>query len=163
MISEEQEVLSLSYEDLLIEAEDSGLIVKEKPLPLSDGRIKGNRIAIRQDIPTLAEKACVLAEELGHYHTASGDILDQSSDTNRKQELAGRLWAYDRQIGLSGIIQGCRQCCQNRHELADFLNVSEEFLQEALDCYRGKYGIMTELDGCIIMFEPALAVIEKVF
>lgn len=153
----------MSYEDLLIEAEDSGLIVKEKPLLLSDGRIKGNRIAIRQDIPTLAQKACVLAEELGHYHTAVGDILDQSSDANRKQELAGRLWAYDRQIGLSGIIQGYRRRCQNRHELADFLNVSEEFLQEALDYYRGKYGIMTELDGCTIMFEPALTVIEKVF
>ena len=152
----------MSYEDLLIEAEDSGLIVKEKPLPLSDGRIKGNRIAIRQDIPTLAQKACVLAEELGHYHTASCDILDQSSCANRKQELAGRLWAYDKLIGLSGIIQGYRNHCQNLHELAECLGVTEEFLQDALDCYRQKYGTMTEIDGYIIMFEPSLAVIEKI-
>lgn len=42
----------MNYEDLLMEAEAEGLIVKEKPLKVSDGRIKGKRIAIRQDIPT---------------------------------------------------------------------------------------------------------------
>ena len=49
----------MSYEDLLKEADAAGLIVKEKPLPLSDGRIKGRRIAIRQNIPTLRKKADV--------------------------------------------------------------------------------------------------------
>ena len=54
------------------------MTVKEKPLSESDGLIKGNRIAIRKDIPTQTEKACVLAEELGHYYTSSGDIMDQN-------------------------------------------------------------------------------------
>lgn len=153
----------MNYEDLLAEADEAGLTVKEKPLHAHDGRISGKNIAIRQDIPTFVQKACVLAEELGHYHTASGDILNQSSDANRKQEHRGRRWAYDRQIGLSGIIQGYRRHCQSRQEFAEYLDVSEEFLQEALDCYRNKYGIMTELDSCIIMFEPVLTVIEKVF
>ena len=53
----------MNYEDLLIEADRAGLIVKEKPLLLSDGRIKGRKIAIRKDIPTLRKKADVLAEE----------------------------------------------------------------------------------------------------
>ena len=57
------------YEALLDEANSKGLIVKEKPLQSSDGRIKGNRIAIRKDLKTSTEKACVLAEELGHYET----------------------------------------------------------------------------------------------
>ena len=38
----------MTYEDLLIEAEKAGLTVKEKDLPISDGRIKGKRIAIRR-------------------------------------------------------------------------------------------------------------------
>ena len=46
----------MSYEDLLKEADAAGLIVKEKPLPLSDGRIKGHKIAIRKNIPTLRKK-----------------------------------------------------------------------------------------------------------
>lgn len=152
----------LSYDELLIEAEEAGLIVKEKPLHVNDGRIKGKKVAIRQDIPTLAQKSCVLAEEIGHYHTAVGDILDQINAANQKQKRSGRLWAYDKLIGLSGIIQGHRAQCRNRHELAECLGVTEEFLQEALDCYRQKYGIMAEIDGYIIMFEPALAVIEKI-
>ena len=69
----------MTYDHLLIEAEKEGLIIKEKPLISSDGRIFGKKIAIRKDIPTLCQKACVLAEEIGHHYTASGNILEQQS------------------------------------------------------------------------------------
>lgn len=151
----------MNYEKLLIEADRAGLIVKEKPLPVSDGRIKGNRIAIRKNIPTQRQKADVLAEELGHYYTATGDILDQTSVANRKQEQAGRLWAYNKRIGLTGIINGCKARCENRFELAEYLDVTEEFLQEALDCYKSKYGTYVAVDNYIIVFEPSLSVMEK--
>lgn len=52
----------MDYENLLKEADSNQLIVKEKRLKQFDGLIKGRKIAIRQDIPTLAEKSCVLAE-----------------------------------------------------------------------------------------------------
>lgn len=151
----------MTYDELLIEADDSGMIVKEAPLRLADGRCKGKRIAIREDIPTLTKKAGILAEETGHYHTTVGDILDQIDTTSRKQERKARLWAYNKQIGLSGIIQGYRQHCQNRHELAECLGVTEEFLQQAIDCYKEKYGCHVELDGYYITFDPVLAVMEK--
>ena len=73
-----------TYTDLLIEADNNNLITKEKCLLAHKGRIKGNRIAIKKDMTT-AEKACVLAEELGHYYTATGDILDMS-------KTKGVLW-----------------------------------------------------------------------
>lgn len=123
----------MSYEELLIEADNEGLIVKEKPLPISDGRIKGNRIAIRRDIPTLTKKADVLAEELGHYHTTVGNILDQSDTSNRKQERAGRFWAYNKRIGLTGIISAYKAGCRNSYEIADHLDVSEDTFLEALE------------------------------
>lgn len=151
----------MNYEDLLIEADNTGLIVKEKPLPISKGRIKGEKIAIRQTISTQKEKTCILAEEMGHYHTNAMDILDQDQIMNRKLERAGRLWAYDKMIGLSGIIQGYQAGCRNRCEFAECLGVTEEFLQDALICYKEKYGIMTEIDGYVIMFEPSLAVAKK--
>lgn len=149
------------YEDLLLEAEQNDLIVKEKKLPLSDGRIKGKRIAIRKDIQTFKEKACVLAEELGHYHTTVGNILDQSVASNRKQERRARLWAYDKMIGLAGIIKGYEAGCQSRYELADCLGVTEEFLQEAIDCYKEKYGVCVQIDDYVIMFTPVLGVMKK--
>ena len=64
------------YEELLEEANSSGLIVREKALSGSDGLIYRNRIAISNRLKTSAEKACVLAEEIGHHHTAVGDIFD---------------------------------------------------------------------------------------
>ena len=69
----------MSYEDLLREADNAGITVKEKFLPLSDGRIKGHRIAIRKDIPSQRQKADVLAEELGHFYTTVGNIVEQCS------------------------------------------------------------------------------------
>ena len=151
----------MNYEDLLKEADEEGLIVREKDLPGYDGRIYQNRIAINKNLPTQTDKACVLAEELGHYYTSTGDILDQSDPTHRKQERHARLWGYNRAVGLSGIIQGYKAHCRSRYDLAKFLDVTEEFLDEALACYRNKYGTSVELDGYLIVFEPSLAVLEK--
>ena len=152
----------MNYEALLDEAHQEGLIVKEKLLKYNNGRIKGKRIAIRKDIETSAEKTCVLAEELGHHHTSVGNILDMNDMRNRKQERQARLWGYNKLIGLTGIITAFRAGCQNRHEIAEMLNVTEEYLQECIDCYRDKYGVYTEIDNYIIYFIPNLAVMEKV-
>lgn len=151
-----------SYEDLQEEARKDGVNVID--YPFESNRIKGlycdGAVAIRDDMTT-AEKSCVLAEELGHYHMTVGNILDQADTSNRKQERLARLWAYNKRVGLSGIIYGYRKGCRNLHELADCLEVSEEFLKEALECYREKYSPYVNLDGYTIMFEPVLTVIEK--
>ena len=148
------------YEILLDEANDKGLIVKEKSLQSSDGRIKGNRIAIRKGLKTTAEKACVLAEELGHYETTVGDILDMSNPWNRKQERRARLNGYNRMIGVFGIVRAYEAGCQDQHEIADFLNVTEEYLLECIECYRDKYGEMKSVDNYMVYFIPNLAVIK---
>ena len=150
----------MDYEALLAESDSVGLVVKEKPLKNNNGRVKGNKIAIRQDINTSAEKACVLAEEMGHYHTSVGRILNQSDAENRKQELRAREWAYDRQVGLIGIVKSFRAGCQTLSEMAEYLEVTEEFLGDALERYRQKYGIYTTIGHYIIYFEPYLAIAE---
>ena len=151
---------NLTYENLLLAADQEGLIVKEKPLIENDGLIAGNRIAIRHNIPSV-HKACVLAEEIGHYHTAVGDITDQIDVENRKQELKGRLWAYNQQIGLIGLINAYKEGCHSRHEAAEYLGVTEEFFQDAIDRYRSKYGVYAEVDNYVVFFEPSLAVMKK--
>ncbi len=150
----------MTYEELLAIADNENIIVKEKSLSDHDGRIMGKRIAIRRDIETSLEKSCVLAEELGHYYTTYGDIREQSDILNRKQERRARLYAYDLQIGLSGLIKAYEAGCCSLDEMADFLEVTEKFLFEALQCYREKYGIYKSHNNYIIYFEPCFRIIR---
>lgn len=149
----------ITYEQLLMEADSKGLITKEKNLPISKGRIKGNRIAIKKGM-TEKEKKCVMAEELGHYYTGTGDILDQSSVSNRKQEMHGRIYAYNKLVGLMGIIDAHKHHCQNLFETAEYLDVTEEFLSDVLNYYKAKYGKGVSIDNYVIYFEPCLGVLE---
>lgn len=150
----------MTYEQLLAHSDEAGLVVREKPLKYNNGRIKGNRIAIRQNIETQKEKACVLAEELGHHYTSSGNILDQTKVENVKQEQRARMWAYNKQIGLYGIINAYKRGCRNIHEMADHLDVTEEFLRDALEAYRLKYGQCVDIDNYTVYFEPYLMVAD---
>lgn len=129
-----------------------------------NSQIKGlycdGTIGINESLDTIAEKSCVLAEELGHHFTTSGNILDQSNTMNRKQEYRARLWGYNLQIGLAGIVKAYKHGCQNAHEMAEYLDVTEEYLEEAIQCYRSKYGLYTFCNNYIIYFEPFLTVAE---
>lgn len=117
-------------------------------------------IGINKNIKNMTERSCILAEELGHHHTSAGNIIDQTKTENRKQEQRARMWAYNRQIGLSGIIDAYRQGCRNLHEMAECLDVTEEFLQDALEAYRLKYGHYVNVDNYTIYFEPSLMVAD---
>lgn len=143
----------VTYNDLLIEADNNLLITKEKPLRANKGRIKGNRIAIKKDMTEL-EKKCVLAEELGHHYTSVGNILDQTDTSNRKQERRARVWAYCKLLSLDDLIDSYKCGCTNRYEIADHLNVTEEFLIDCLAYYREKYGLYTRYKNYVVYFEP---------
>lgn len=149
----------ITYEDILLEADENNLITKEKSLRAHKGRIMGNRIAINEKL-TETEKKCIMAEELGHYYTGSGNILDQSSISNRKQELQGRIYAYNKLVGLMGIINAYKNHCSSIPESAEFLDVTEEFLNDALNYYKSKYGKYAVIDNYAIFFEPCIAVLE---
>lgn len=149
------------YNALLDEANAEGLSIKERPFKTYDGRIKGNNIYLRENMNT-TEKACVLAEELGHHYTSVGCILDQTDFANRKQERQARLWGYNKLIGLMGIVRAFNAGCQNQYEIAEYLDVTEEYLQECINCYQSKYGICTTVDNYVIYFVPYLTVTEMI-
>lgn len=128
-------------EELRQEAADIGVEVID--YKFASDRIKGlycdGVIGVRAGM-TSAEEAAVLAEELGHHYTAAGNILDQSDAWSRKQELRGRMWAYDRLIGLDGLRRVCLSGCTSRYEAAEALGVPEDMLEDAVRRYRAKYG-----------------------
>ena len=126
--------------------------------PCIKGLYCDKTIGINLDIDTSNEKACVLAEELGHHHTSVGDILDMSDPGNRKQERQARLWGYNKLIGLTGIVKAYKAGCQDRFEVAEYLGVTDEYLYECLNAYRDKYGVGVTVDDYYVMFIPHLAV-----
>ena len=150
----------MTYDTLLTEAEADGLIVEDVEMKCHDGLICDNFIAIRKDLSTSAEKICVLAEEMGHAKKTVGNILDQRDVGNRQQELKARILAYNKLIGLRGIADAFDHGCRNRYEIADHLGVTEEFLMEALEAYRTKYGCFTRIDNYLIRFIPHLDVVR---
>ena len=133
---------------------------------LGEANFKGlymdGNIAINTSVKSPIEKACVLAEELGHHYTTTGNILDLTDVQNRKQERRARMWAYDNMIGLIGIVSAYKAGCRNTFEMAEHLEVSEAFLREALETYRAKYGESTTVDNYAIFFEPCLGVLELI-
>lgn len=151
-----------SYECLQNEACVDGIDIIEKGF---SSNIKGlycdGTVAINKDMTSL-EKADVLAEELGHHYTSVGNILDLSDAQNRKQERQARIWAYNKRIDLYGLIDAYEHGCSSRYEIAEFLEVTEEFLEDAIHCYREKYGVCTNVDNYVIYFIPQLAVSKKV-
>ena len=130
----------MTYEELKFENPNINIIEMDlSEVPTLKGLCVNDNIAIRRDIPTQTGKACILAEELGHYYTTSGDILDQSNVMNRKQELRARMWAYDKLIGLNGIVNAYKAGCQNIAEAAEYLDVEEYFFADAVEAYKHKY------------------------
>ena len=155
----------MNYEDLLEEARIDGIRVYEN-YRFRSPRIKGlycdGSVALSNVLHTSAERCSVLAEELGHHYTAVGDITDMKSVSSRKLERLGRIYAYNKLIGLTGIVDACEHRCQSRHEMAEHLEVTEEFLVEALSYYREKYGWQVRYENYVIYFEPCLAVMKKI-
>jgi hypothetical protein len=143
------------YETLLTEAQKENVDVAEIPFLRVKGLYCEKVIGIRKNLTT-AEKACVLAEELGHYHTSAGNILDQKQLVNRKQENKARRWGYERLVPLDKLIDTFNAGVQNRHELIEFLDVAEEFLQEALKHHQKKYGKACQVGSYVVCFEPLM-------
>ena len=152
-----------NYEALLDEACRDGIDVID--YIFESDRIKGlycdGMIAVSENLDSV-EKACTLTEELGHHHTTVGNILDLSVVQNRKQERQARLWAYNKRIGLRGLIQAYEQGCKSQYEIAEFLNVTDDFFKNAIHCYREKYGVYTNVDNYTVYFIPQLAIMKKI-
>jgi len=152
-----------TYECLQDEACEDGIEVVD--YTFESDRIKGlycdGVVAIRENM-TIPEKTCALSEELGHHETSVGNIIDMASAANRKQERQARLWAYNKQIGLIGLVRAFEHGCQNRFEIAEYLEVTEEFLEECIECYRNKYGICKRVDNYVVYFIPQLSVMKLI-
>lgn len=127
---------------LLDLAAQNGIIVRENKVFKSDclGLIKGNIIGLSCKLTDDRQRACVLAEELGHWFTTVGNIIDQRNISNRKQERIARLWAYKKLLPVELIVETILVGCNSLNEMAMYADVTEDFVYETLTAYKEIYG-----------------------
>lgn len=126
--------------NLLTIAECEGIEVFEFELP---ERIKGlyyeNSIVINKKLKTNKERKCVLAEELGHYFTSVGDILNLKIESNRKQEIRAKNWAIQKLVPFDELVLAFQEGYTNVYELSEYFDVTEDFMKESILFYQRKY------------------------
>lgn len=151
------------YEKLVVKAEKENINVLEMDLGTNKkcGKYfytkRGKFIFINSNIAD-TEKYEVLSEELGHHYTSSGDILKQTNINDIKQEKIARRYGYELIIGISDLVCAFKTGARNRYEIAQYLDVTEEFLQDAINYYKEKYGLYYIVDGYCIYFSPNLGI-----
>lgn len=144
--------LTTAYEDLLIEYENC-VEVHERCGMINKGLYSDGIAYIKKEL-TETEKACILAEEQGHYETSSGDILDTHDILSQRQERRARIWAHGRLLPISKLILCYEAGCHNRYEISEYLGVSEEFLEEAIAVNIKIHGHFKIVGSYCIYFEP---------
>lgn len=144
-----------NYENLISIAHSHGINVIETDLGIDKpfGKCIGNLIIINKRVSE-CERFCVLAEELGHFNLTIGDITNQNIINNRKQESIARRWSYEKIISPEDIIDAILSGIDNIYDLAENLNVTEDFLIESIKYFKTKYGIYYVGKTCLLTFEP---------
>jgi len=150
------------YEDLAIDIQNKGICIINVNF---HGHCKGlyadNIIAISTNLETDKEKECILAEELGHYYTSSGNILDNHDILNVKQEKRARDWGYEKLVSIVDVIKAFNAGVENHYEMAEYLNITEDFLDASIKHYEEKYGAFYLIDKYLINFEPYLEITKQ--
>ena len=87
-------------------------------------------------IDTTAEEKVLLAHELGHCMT--GAFYNQYSklDIREKHERRADKWAIKKLIPVDELKRAVKSGRESRYELAEYFNVTEDFMQKAMDYYR---------------------------
>lgn len=151
-----------SYERLVDECDKQNITVVEKKFKSNaKGLWKNNKIGISSNIETIKEKYCTLSEEYGHYKKTYGNILNQKDIKNKKQEIIARRWGYNKICGLDKIYSALLNGARNRYEIAEMLNVTDEFFEKAIKYLKLKYGCSTYFKGILFIFEPNFGILEK--
>lgn len=86
------------------------------------------------------EKIGILLEEWGHHKTTTTNILDQRKVENSKQEQQAVDYGIENFISKESLQKAYENASfeKNDYEIAEFLNISEEFLKEVYDYYLRK-------------------------
>ena len=142
-----------SYEKLLAQYDDE-IIIEETNLKKGLlGLYLGEIILIEKRLNSV-NKLETLYEEIAHHLITYGDIRDQTKMLHRKFELKARRLGSELAISLDGLIDAFHHGVQNLYEMSQYFDVSEQYVLNALNNYKMKYGLDVYHKGYVIKFEP---------
>jgi hypothetical protein len=102
---------------------------------------KHNIIALNNKISSSNEEKEILAEELGHhFKSATYPVTCTNCIIIAKNEYKAKEWAYEYLIPYKDLQEAVGKGILTRDELADFFDVTSDFMQRCLEFYIGKYG-----------------------
>lgn len=140
-------------EELIIEY-DNELFIEETKLPKDLRGLYSDGVLLLESRLNNLTKLETLSEELAHYKITYGDIRNQEDLFKYKFELKARRYGYEIIISLDGIISAYLHGVHNLYEMAEFFEVTEEYIEMTLEHYKSKYGISTYHKGYVIKFDP---------
>lgn len=79
------------------------------------------------------------AHELGHCMTGSFYRGYSPLELRTKHEHAANKWAIQKLIPFSALVRAGKDGCRERYEFAEYFDVSEAFIQKAID-YHASHG-----------------------
>lgn len=141
------------YEELIEEISTYGVEVVELMLGGDYGYCYNDVIFINES-SNEKTKYCILAEEIGHYFTSYGDIMNFSKTENIQQENKARIWAYERLISPDSLIEALIKGLNSTEEITEYFNITKDFFLEAIKYYRKRYGIYYVGKECVLNLEP---------
>lgn len=149
------------YEKLIIEAENIGIEVREIDFGSNKkgGRCLNNIIYINSRMLE-TEKYEVLAEEIGHYKTTLGNILNQDDITNRKLENIARREGYKTIVEPIDIVEAMRHGSKDIHDMAEYVGVRPGTLIDILNDYKKQYGVRIRVGNYCLILEPWFGIIQ---
>ena len=153
----------MTYDEMLEIASNEGIQVIE--FDFSDTNMSGyycdDIVFIDKNSASTIEKKCVLAEEIGHHFTAAaGDITEANDVTKLKIENLGRQWGYNQLISIEDIVYSIIGGCETAADIADHLDITEEFLSEATAYYAKKYGYETIIADHRVLFSDCSIIVH---
>ena len=130
------------YELIRIHVEEAGFKVDEDILAEDSGGIIFGRSIIIDKFLNYKEKYIILLHEWIHYIVSPRkNMMNQNDPNNRREEKKVNSLIYKHFLPLEKIHSAAvKYNCNNTYELAEALEVPEEFLLPCLKHYVQKYG-----------------------
>ena len=91
-------------------------------------------------IDNSCEEKEILAEELGHYYTGSLYNSSMPFETVSRCENRANKWAYNVLIPYGKLRKAILKGIDNLYYLAEYFDVTAEYMNKAIEFYKGKYG-----------------------
>lgn len=123
--------------------------------PLMPAKLKGlyqDEVIYLNPVQTPEELVGTIGEEIGHYLTTVGNIIEQDTNLKRKQERQARDIGASLVVSPTEIINCYENGCKTIDDCVTHLGVTKQVFEDAISYYARRFnGIKTE-NGYTIFF-----------